>query len=137
MMRVRPTRRSVSVVITVLLVGALLGIVYSGAAVAAPQQGSTLAGTWSGKYSGAFSGTFTLRWTQTGSRLSGSITLSNPHGRYGIGGSVRRNAIKFGAVGVGAKYTGSVSGTSMSGSYTSPQGGGKWSAYKIRVRSKS
>jgi hypothetical protein len=43
---------------------------------------------------------------------------------------VQRSAIKFGAVGVGATYTGTASGTSMSGSYKSPQGGGKWSAHK-------
>jgi hypothetical protein len=91
---------------------------------------STLAGTWSGRYSGAFSGTFTLHWTQSGSILRGSIALSNPRGKYGISGSVRGRAIKFGAVGVGATYTGSVSGKSMSGSYKSPQGGGNWSAHK-------
>ena len=91
---------------------------------------SKLAGTWSGRYSGAFSGTFTLRWTQSGSRLRGSIVLSNPGGRYGITGSVHGRAIKFGAVGAGATYTGSVSGKSMSGSYKTPQGGGKWSARK-------
>jgi hypothetical protein len=91
---------------------------------------STLAGTWSGRYSGAFSGTFTLHWTQTRSSLHGSITLSNPRGKYGISGSVRGSAIKFGAVGVGATYTGSVSGKSMSGTYKSPQGGGRWSAHK-------
>ena len=83
-----------------------------------------------GRYSGAFSGTFTLGWTQSGSILRGSITLSSPHGKYGIGGSVKGNAINFGAVGVGATYTGSVSGKSMSGSYKSPQGGGRWSARK-------
>ena len=78
----------------------------------------------------AFSGTFTLRWTLSRSLLHGSITLSNPRGKYGISGSVKGNAISFGAVGVGATYTGSVSGKSMSGSYKSPQGGGKWSARK-------
>jgi hypothetical protein len=63
-------------------------------------------------------------------RLSGSIALSNPSGKYGISGSVHGSAITFGAVGAGATYTGSVSGKSMSGSYKSPQGGGKWSAHK-------
>ena len=89
-----------------------------------------LAGTWSGHYSGAFSGTFTLHWRQAGSSLRGSIKLSNPGGNYSITGSVHGRAIKFGAVGAGATYTGSVSGKSMSGSYKSPQGGGKWSARK-------
>jgi hypothetical protein len=91
---------------------------------------STLAGNWSGRYGGAFSGTFALHWTQSGSRLHGSITLSNPRGKYGISGSVHGKAIKFGAVGAGATYTGSVSGKSMSGSYRSPGGGGSWSAHK-------
>ena len=91
---------------------------------------SSLAGTWSGQYSGAFSGTFTLTWTQQGSVLTGSITLSNPSGKYSVGGSVNGTAIKFGAVGAGATYTGKVSGTSMSGTYNSPKGGGSWSAHK-------
>jgi hypothetical protein len=43
---------------------------------------------------------------------------------------VRGSAITFGAVGAGATYTGSVNGTSMSGRYKSPQGGGAWSAHK-------
>jgi hypothetical protein len=99
-------------------------------ATPSPPMSSSIAGTWSGQYSGAFSGTFTLTWTQSGSRLSGSITLSNPSGKYGISGSVQGGAIKFGAVGVGATYTGKVSGTSMSGSFKSPQGSGTWSAHK-------
>jgi hypothetical protein len=92
---------------------------------------SSLAGTWSGRYSGAFSGTFRLQWKQYGSTLRGSIKLSNPSGTYGISGKVHGRAISFGAVGVGATYTGSVSGTTMSGRYNTPQGGGHWSARKI------
>ena len=95
-----------------------------------PKHHSTLAGTWSGKYGGAFSGTFTLHWTLTRSILRGSITLTNPSGKYSVGGSVHGNAITFGAVGAGATYKGSVSGTSMSGTYQTPQGGGSWSAHK-------
>jgi hypothetical protein len=90
----------------------------------------SLAGTWSGHYSGAFTGTFTLHWTKSGSHLNGSITLSYPSGTYGINGSVHGSAIKFGAVGAGATYTGKVSGKSMSGNYESPKGGGTWSAHK-------
>lgn len=92
----------------------------------------SLAGTWSGQYSGAFTGTFTLHWTQSGSTLNGSIALSKPSGTYTVTGSVNGSAISFGAVSAGAKYTGSISssGTSMSGSYTSPAGGGSWSANK-------
>ena len=81
---------------------------------------TSLAGTWSGQYNGAFSGTFTLHWTKSGSHLSGSITLSNPSGKYGINGSVHGSAIQFGAVGAGATYTGKVSGKSMSGNYPDP-----------------
>jgi hypothetical protein len=95
-----------------------------------PKHLSALTGTWLGKYSGAFSGMFKLTWTQTGSKLRGSIKLSTPAGTYPIGGSVAGHKLNFGAVGVGATYTGSVSGKSMSGTYSSPKGGGKWSAHK-------
>lgn len=100
----------------------------AGSAAAAHHSG--LPGTWSGRYGGAFSGTFTLHWTKSGSKLHGSITLSKPHGTYTISGSVHGTAITFGAVGAGATYTGSVSGSSMSGHYMTPQGGGPWSAHK-------
>ncbi|HEY2740862.1 MAG TPA: hypothetical protein VGI69_01625 [Gaiellaceae bacterium] len=89
-----------------------------------------LAGKWVGHYSGAVSGHFTIHWKKTGARLYGNIALSNPKGTYGIGGSVRDGKIKFGAVSVGAKYNGKVRGTSMSGTWTSPEGGGSWSASK-------
>ena len=90
----------------------------------------TLGGKWTGTYGGAVSGHFTIHWKQTGSRLHGHITLSRPSGTYSIGGSVQRGKIKFGAVSVGAKYKGAVHGTSMSGTWTSPEGGGSWSATK-------
>jgi hypothetical protein len=89
-----------------------------------------LGGTWTGSYSGAFTGTFTIHWRQRKSYLGGSIVLSNPSGKYTINGKVHGLSIKFGAVGAGATYTGSVSGTSMSGHYQSPEGGGTWSAQK-------
>jgi hypothetical protein len=117
--------------IPVLSVAIFVAICFSATAIASVSASRPhLAGTWSGKYSGAYSGTFTLRWTQSGSRLSGSIALSNPRGKYGINGSVRGSAITFGAVGAGATYTGSVSGRSMSGRYKTAQGGGPWSAHK-------
>jgi len=101
--------------------------VCSVASAATPR--STVAGTWVGSYHGAFSGRFTLHWKLTGSILKGTITLSNPPGQYGINGFVGRGGgIRFGVVKVGATYTGSVSGKSMSGSYKTPQGGGSWSA---------
>jgi ABC-type transport system substrate-binding protein len=89
-----------------------------------------LAGSWSGHYSGAYSGTLKLHWTQSGTRLSGSITLSNPHGTYRVTGTVKGTSIKFGAVTVGATYTGAVSGKTMSGRYKSAGGGGRWSAHR-------
>jgi len=114
-------------------IAALLALVCCGAALAAsraPATTSSLAGTWKGHYGGAVSGHFTIHWKKTGSRLHGNITLSNPKGTYGISGSVKNGKIKFGAVSVGAKYKGTVRGTSMSGTWTSPEGGGSWSATK-------
>jgi hypothetical protein len=127
----RPRRR----LSPLLGVAVLLAVACSASAAIAASNGQStnrvpLAGTWSGKYSGAFSGTFTLHWTQSGTTLKGSITLSSPHGTYTINGSVKGSAIKFGAVGAGATYKGSVSGKSMSGTYKSPPGGGSWSAHK-------
>lgn len=102
------------------------------AAASAPASkavGSALSGKWSGHYSGAFAGTFHLHWTQSGSRLSGQIVLSEPPETTGITGSVSGGSIKFGTVS-GAVYNGTVSGSSMSGSYETPRGGGSWSASK-------
>ena len=128
----RKTTRSLA-----LSVVALLAAVCTATAVATLPTRSTLAGTWVGSYSGAFAGTFRFTWTQTGTKLRGSIHLSNPVGNYGISGFVgRKGAIQFGVVGAGATYTGSVSGTSMSGSYKSPQGTGSWSAHKLSLRKK-
>ena len=95
-----------------------------------PKPKSKLAGKWTGNYSGAVSGHFTIHWKQNGSKLEGTIKLSNPSGKYGIDGSVKKGKIKFGAVSVGAKYKGTFKGTSMSGTWTSPEGGGSWSATK-------
>lgn len=89
-----------------------------------------LAGTWSGKYGGGYTGKFTIHWTQKGTKLTGTITLSSPPGTFNINGSVHGSAINFGAVSVGATYTGSVSGKSMSGHYTAAPRGGSWSATK-------
>jgi hypothetical protein len=132
-MHVHPRRRAFVLAISALCFAALLALWgSSGSAIAAASSSSSsLAGTWSGKYSGAYSGTFRLHWTQSGSTLSGSIALSHPKGTYHISGSVHRGAITFGAVGAGATYTGSVSGKSMSGSYKTAKGVGKWSAHKV------
>jgi hypothetical protein len=122
-----------------LWIAAVLALACSGTALATargssahhpPKPKSKLAGKWTGSYSGAVSGHFTIHWKQSGSRLTGTITLSNPSGKYGIGGSIKKGKIKFGAVSVGAKYKGTFKGSSMSGTWTSPEGGGSWSASK-------
>ncbi len=122
----------------VLSVTAFLAVCFTAAALATtPPTRSTLAGTWTGSYSGAFAGTFRFTWAQTGTKLRGTIHLSNPVGNYGISGFVgRKGGIQFGVVGAGATYKGTVSGTSMSGTYKSPQGGGSWSAHKLSLRKK-
>ncbi|HEY7208346.1 MAG TPA: hypothetical protein VH416_08890 [Gaiellaceae bacterium] len=116
--------------VPILSVAALLAVCGSSTVAAASSSKPHLAGTWTGHYSGAYSGKFTIHWKQTGSRLSGSITLSNPPGKYSINGAVSGSSIKFGAVGAGATYTGSVSGKSMSGKYKTRKGPGAWSARK-------
>lgn len=87
---------------------------------AAAAAATTLSGNWAGRYSGAYHGTFTLSWRQSGSRLSGKITISNPPSTLNIHGTVTGGAIQFGTVGgVGITYSGTLSGSgdSMSGSY--------------------
>jgi len=125
--------------IRLLSVAALVAICCTGTAIAAVSSSSSrataqvkLGGKWKGQYGGAVSGHFTLHWKQTGTRLHGTISLSNPRGKYGVGGSVHGKKIKFGAVGVGAKYKGSVHGTKMSGTWTSGEGGGSWSAHRAQ-----
>jgi opacity protein-like surface antigen len=112
-----------------LLALAMLAAISCAAAVAAP---SSVTGTWSGKYSGAYHGTFTLHWTQRKSLLTGTITLPQAGGTTNIKGSIRGSTINFGTVGSGTAitYTGTVSGSSMSGHYQTPGGGGPWSAHK-------
>lgn len=108
----------------------------SAPASAAVADTSGLSGTWSGQYSGAYQGTFVLTWHQSGSNLSGTIKLSAPSVTLPIHGTVQGNAIRFGTLGsVGIRYSGTVSGNSMSGTYQvqAPNGGsvgGPWSASK-------
>jgi hypothetical protein len=92
-----------------------------------------MSGTWNGQYGGSYSGTFTLQWRQNSSTLSGTIQLSSLGGTVPIHGTVQGNSIHFGTVGsTDITYTGSVSGTSMSGDYQvhTPNGSqnGTWSA---------
>jgi hypothetical protein len=106
----------------------------SAPAPSAATDASALDGKWSGQYSGSYNGTFVLRWRQHGSRLSGSIRISDPPATLTIHGRVNGGAIQFGTVGsYGITYTGSVSGSSMSGNYRVANGagsGGPWSAHK-------
>jgi hypothetical protein len=141
MMDVQPLGRRITRRLPALWIAALLALACCGTALAAATASNShvatelkLGGRWTGQYSGAVSGHFTIIWKQTHSRLHGTITLSNPKGKYDIGGSVKKGKIKFGAVSVGAKYTGKVNGTSMSGTWTSPEGGGSWSATKVILR---
>ena len=130
----RPRRKTLR---SIIVLGSAVLVVALCAASALGRSESTLAGTWSGSYSGSFTGTFTLHWTQSGSTLTGKITLTNPKGTYGVGGSVSGTSISFGAVGVGATYTGSVSasGLSMSGSWKSGPASGTWNAHKLLTSS--
>src|SRR5439155_12946883 len=81
-----------------------------------PTAAGDLSGTWSGQYSGAYQGTFTLTWTQSGSKLNGTIDLASLGGTVPINGTVDGNKISFGTVGsTDITYSGSVSGDSMSG----------------------
>ncbi len=94
-----------------------------------------LSGTWSGNYSGSYTGTFTVRWHQSGSHLHGTIHISNPANTLPINGIVNGSAIRFGTLGSTAiTYSGTVSGSSMSGTYKvhggSGASGGPWSASK-------
>jgi hypothetical protein len=131
-----PQDRLVWKIPVVSVAAAVLAICCTGTSLAAPthfsskQSAPKLAGTWSGRYTGAVSGTFTLRWAQSGSTLRGTIKLSNPPGTYPISGTVRGSQISFGAVGVGATYSGTVSGRSMSGRWKSANRGGTWNARK-------
>ena len=110
------------------------------AAASAPVQSADnggLSGKWRGQYSGAYQGHFVLRWHQSGSRLSGMITLSAPsRGTVPIHGTVQGSTIKFGTVGSeDITYAGSASGNSMSGTWqikgtSGAAGGGPWSAAK-------
>jgi len=136
-MKSRSSRARTARVLSAASVAAALVLVcFSSTSIAAPTHRSSTqgqrnaGGTWSGRYIGDSSGTFTLRWTQTGSKLKGSIKLSNPAGTYPISGILRGNKISFGAVGVGATYKGTVSGKAMSGTWKSANRGGTWSARK-------
>ncbi len=94
-------------------------------------------GTWTSTSSPGLNGTFHIDFTQAGEQLTGDITISDtPCITTGtITGKLAGDRITFGAV-QGAQtiaYTGTISGTSMSGTYSAPQcgnGKGDWKASK-------
>ena len=98
----------------------------------APAMAGDLTGTWNGTYNGSYSGTFTVKWTQNGSNVDGTIALPSVGTTEQLNGTVSGDKITFGTVGSFAvTYSGTFSGSSMSGSYNvtgSPAG--NWSATK-------
>jgi len=102
-----------------------------------PAHHVSVSGTWKGSYTGTFSGTFKLTWQQAKSKLSGTIKISG----FGdqatpIHGTLQGTSIQFGTVGSEAiTYSGSVSATSMSGTWKLEANGhvggtGSWNASK-------
>lgn len=94
-------------------------------------------GTWTSTSTPGASGTFHIEFTQSGDQLNGSITITNsPCITTGtISGALDGNSITFGAVkgSQNVAYTGTISGSSMSGTYAAPQcdnGVGDWTATK-------
>ena len=98
----------------------------------APATASDLTGTWNGTYNGSYSGSFTVKWTQSGSDVDGTIALPSVGTTEQLNGTVSGDKITFGTVGSFAvTYSGTFSGSSMSGTYNvtgSPAG--NWSATK-------
>jgi hypothetical protein len=108
------------------------------AATSTPSTATTagLSGTWSGDYQqttpSASSGTFTIRWQQSGSSLTGTITIPGvcPPG-CPITATLNGSTVSFGVVAGGAiNYTGTVTGNSMAGTYAAADGStkGTWKA---------
>jgi hypothetical protein len=94
-------------------------------------RAGALSGAWSGQYSGSNSGTFKLNWQQSSSDLTGTIDISEVGGDLPITGKVEGGGIRFGTVGGQAiSYAGTVSGNSMSGTWSDAAGHGNWNATK-------
>jgi len=95
----------------------------------APQASPSLnlSGTWAGLCTGPFNGFCSLTWTRTAHALDGTFMLSSPPDNLHISGNLTGSTISFGAGGV-ATFTGTVSGSTMSGSYTDIANGktGSW-----------
>ena len=111
----------------------------TGATTSPSDEGTKLSGTWSGTWKDTTDpaeGTFKLTWQQSGPTLSGTITIAGTPclGGGQIAGALNGSTISFGVVkgAVEVAYTGSVSGTTMSGTYTTSCGNaqGNWEAKK-------
>jgi hypothetical protein len=96
----------------------------------APQAPPSLdvSGTWAGLCAGPFNGFCAITWTQTAHALDGTFIASSPPDNLRISGNLTGSTISFGAGGV-ATFTGTVYGSTMSGSYTDIANGktGAWS----------
>jgi hypothetical protein len=86
-----------------------------------------LSGAWLGLCTGPFNGFCSMTWTQTANALDGTFMLSSPPDTLHISGNATGNTIRFGAVGV-VMFAGTLSGSTMSGSYTDIANGktGSW-----------
>jgi hypothetical protein len=94
-----------------------------------------LSGRWAGDYQqtspSASSGTFTIQWQQSGSDITGTITIPGTCSSCPISATLNGSTVRFGLVAGGAiTYTGTVSGNSMSGTYSTTDGAtkGTWKA---------
>lgn len=102
--------------------------------------GTGLTGSWPGEWQNttpdSSRGTFRIQWTQSGSSLSGTITITGTPCLTGgsISGSLAGSTLNFGVVTGQSQvsYTGTVSGDTMSGTYTTSCGNaqGTWKATK-------
>lgn len=96
-----------------------------------------LSGTWSGDYTqtspAPAAGTFTLAWQQSGSNVTGTINIPGACNACPISATVNGSSVTFGVVALGGiTYTGTVSGSSMSGTYATADSStkGTWKASK-------
>jgi hypothetical protein len=100
----------------------------------------SLTGAWKGTWINATpktaTGTFTLTWAQQGSLVVGAIGVSGSDclSAGNVSGTVEGDKVSFGAVegNTTITYVGTVSGTTMSGTYTTACGNssGTWQAIK-------
>lgn len=97
-----------------------------------PASGAGLSGNWTGHYEGAFIGSFHLSLQQSGSTLTGTITLSKPALTSSVSGSFSDGEIHFGSVGsTTITYNGQGGSSSMGGTYqVNGSSGGTWAAVK-------